>query len=197
MPTTVAASFASAGLSPDGVVAWGTPVPVGDPGVYVVALTDETDSLDAALADIPLRDEALAALLARPNLRVDGLPATRPVLAARLASCWLPDEVIVYIGLSSRPLRKRVYEYYATPLGAGRPHAGGWFAKTLAAPLYVHYAATPAFADAEQALLDAFATATSTKARAGLHDPPRPIPYANLRWLGHGRKQHGIDGARD
>ena len=83
------------------------------------------------------------------------------------------------------------------PLGAARPHAGGWFAKTLNAPLYIHYAATLAFESAEQAMLDAFAAATSIEARVGLQDPARPIPYANMRWLGHGRKQHGIDGARD
>jgi hypothetical protein len=46
-------------------------------------------------------------------------------------------------------------------------------------------------------MLDAFAAATSPTTRARLHDPARPIPYANLRWLGHGRKRHGIDGARD
>jgi hypothetical protein len=124
---------------------------------------------------------------------------TRETLAARFAACWLPDEVIVYIGLSSRPLRKRVRvrEYYVTPLGAARPHVGGWFAKTLNAQLYIHYAATPAFQSAEQAMLDAFAAATSIEARAGLQDRARPIPFANLRWLGHGRKQHGIEGARD
>ena len=32
---------------------------------------------------------------------------------------------------------------------------------------------------------------------ARLHDPARPIPFANLRWEGHGRKAHGIEGAYD
>jgi len=133
----------------------------------------------------------------RPQLRLDGKPVTSDRLAARFAACWLPDEVVVYIGLSSRPLRRRLREYYVTPLGAGRPHAGGWFVKTLDSPLYVHYAATPRFEAAEQAMLDAFVAATSASARANLRDQARPIPFANLRWVGHGRKQHGLDGARD
>lgn len=170
-------------------------MPVVEPGVYVVALTAEASSLAAARADIPLSGAALATLLARPALRVDGREATRATLAARLAACWLPDEVVVYIGLSSRPLAKRVSEYYVTPLGARSPHAGGWPLKTLSVTLSVHYAPTPRFAVAEQAMLDAFATATSTSTRAQLHDPTQPIPFANLRWLGHGRKRHGIEGA--
>lgn len=170
-------------------------MPERQPGVYVVALTSERSSLSAARVEIALDETALATLLARPALRVDGRPATLAALAARLAACWLPDEVVVYVGLSSRPLKRRVREYYVTPLGARSPHAGGWPLKTLALPLYVHYASTPAFADAEQDMLDAFAAATSAEARASLHDPTRPIPFANLRWRGHGRKQHGIAGA--
>jgi hypothetical protein len=195
MPTTVADVFAAAGLTPAGCVTWAAPVPEGKPGVYVVALTEKPTSLDAALGATPLDDRALATLLARPRLQIDKQAPTRATLAARLAACWLPDEVVVYIGLSSRPLRQRVHEYYVTRLGARSPHAGGWPVKTLTAPLYVHYAPTLSFAAAEQTMLDAFAAATSAETRARLHDPTRPIPYANLRWLGHGRKRHGIDGA--
>lgn len=196
MPSSVTDVFAAAGLAPEGVVPWGAPMPISEPGVYVVALTADATSV-AQISELPLDEEALATLLARPELRVDGEPATHDALAARFAACWLPDEVVVYIGLSSRPLRQRVREYYVTRLGTSRPHAGGWFVKTLAAPLSVHYAAAPAFEAAERKMLDAFAAATSAASRARLHDSARPIPYANLRWLGHRRKQHGIDGARD
>jgi len=50
--------------------------------------------------------------------------------AARIASFWLPDEPIVYIGLATS-LRSRVSGFYRTPIGARRPHAGGWLLKTL------------------------------------------------------------------
>jgi hypothetical protein len=195
MPSAVSDIFAAANLTPAGCVDWGKAVPEFAPGVYVVALTDESDSVDAALPICPLDEAALAVLLARPQLRVDDRPPTREMLAVRLAALWLPDEVVVYIGLSSRPLATRVHEYYITRLGARSPHAGGWPLKTLATSLYVHYAPAPSFAPAEQAMLDAFAGATSDETRARLHDSARPIPFANLRWLGHGRKRHGIDGA--
>jgi hypothetical protein len=195
MPSTVAELFSAADLTPEGCDAWGEPVPERQPGVYAIALTAETSSLASARVEIALDEVALATLLARPVLRVDGRLATRDALAARLAGLWLADEVVAYVGLSSRSLKRRVREYYVTPLGARSPHAGGWPLKTLAVPLYVHYAPTPRFVAAEQAMLDAFAAATSAATRTRLHDPARPIPFANLRWLGHGRKRHGIDGA--
>jgi hypothetical protein len=197
MPSTVAALFSAVGLTSEGVVAWGEPVPLAMPGVYQVALTANAESAAAALPIIPLDEKALARLLARPQLRVDGQTANRSTLAARLAACWLGDEVVVYVGRSGRPLRKRLREYYKTPLGAGRPHAGGWLVKTLAAPLYVHYAATPDFVAAERTMVDAFAANSSPAARARLLDPVRPIPFGNLTWEGHGRKLHGVEGARD
>lgn len=49
----------------------------------------------------------------------------------RLATFWLPDEVVLYIGLAGASVRKRVRQYYRTPLGDKRPHAGGWWLKTL------------------------------------------------------------------
>lgn len=62
----------------------------------------------------------------------------------RFRAFWPGDEVVAYIGLAGTSLRKRVGRYYRTPLGARRPHAGGWWLKTLTVldDLWVHYAAT-------------------------------------------------------
>jgi hypothetical protein len=56
------------------------------------------------LADTPAASPA-------PSSWRSNMP-TRETLAARFAACWLPDEVIIYIGLWSRSLRERVREYY-------------------------------------------------------------------------------------
>lgn len=202
MPSSVTDLFAAADLVPEGVVPWGTPVPKPKPGrdhtgVYVVALTPNVDSLDEAVPTPPYNAAAMRTLLSRPQLQVDGVRATPGTLAARLVACWLSDEVVVYVGRSSRPIHRRVDEYYKTRLGARSPHKGGWPVKTLALPLFVHYATTPEFVTAERYMLDSFAAATDPKTRSRLHDPARPIPYANLRWEGHGRKAHGIGGACD
>lgn len=49
--------------------------------------------------------------------------------------------------------------YYRTPVGAANPHAGGWCLKTLRIPndLWVHYAPTPDYNEAEDEMLRTFA----------------------------------------
>lgn len=157
VPSTVSSIFAAAGASPAGVVPWGTlplaPTPFASSatGVYVVALTDQLGSRTGALSAAPVSNaEVDQLLLVRPELTLDRARPTQAQLVERLTRFWLPDEVVLYIGLAgprkNRPatgeIAKRVSEYYKTPLGANGPHAGGWPLKTLAClhNLYVHYA---------------------------------------------------------
>ena len=198
MPSTLSDVFAAAGLEPAGIVRWGTPVPETAQGVYVVALADSTTSADAALPTAPLSRSALQHLLAvRPDLKLDLATADIDGLAERLGSFWTADEVILYIGLAGQPLRTRVRQYYRTPLGARKPHAGGWWLKTLSVldELWVHYAPTPDFRDAEKRMLRAFADAMSSSSRSCLRDRERVMPFANLRGFDNAIKLHGITGA--
>jgi hypothetical protein len=175
----------SVGLDPQGPVTWGTPVPESGPGVYVI----ETPT---ALDDAPLDETVIAGWLRRvPGLTVDGVRPTPSVLAARLASFWIPDERIVYIGLAGTSVAKRVGQYYRTPLGDPRPHAGGHWLKTLVNldELRVWWAATDAPAGMEDALLTAFAA--SVRGRSGL-----VLPFANLETAQKVRKPHGIRGSK-
>lgn len=213
MPSTVADIFAAASASPAGVVRWGTPpAPPVDrtapaTGIYVVALTDELDSRAGALAAPPISEAAIEELLAvRPELTLDHGWPTREQLLQRLAGFWLPDEVVVYIGLAgrrkNRPVKgevaKRVGEYYDTPLGASGPHAGGWPLKTLAClrDVYVHYAYCDQVHEAEKYCIGQFARHVSAKTRAGLYDRDRVMPFANLEFPKGNPKSHGIRGAR-
>ncbi len=75
MPSTIASIMSSASLEPEGVVAWGDPIPSSEPGVYVVALARGLESLEDALEGCPLSDEKLREWLERrPGLRLDGNP---------------------------------------------------------------------------------------------------------------------------
>lgn len=198
MPSTVAELFAAAGLTPAGVVGWGARVPELAPGNYVVALTDDIYARRAGAAAAPLDHERLTHLLdVRPELLLDGSRPTVAELAARLDAFWLPDEVAVYIGLAGTSLRRRIGQYYTTPLGAKRPHAGGWWLKTLSVldELWVHYAATPDNATAETRMLQHFAGAMGTSARETLPDRVNVSPFANLRTGTGVVKKHGITGA--
>lgn len=215
MPSTVADIFAAAGAQPAGVVRWGEPPrpprisTAAATGIYLVALTDQLDSLDGRRAEAPISVAAVDELRAvrREELRLDGaLKPTRDALAARLAAFWFADEVVVYIGRAgprkTRPvageLAKRVGEYYGTPLGARGPHAGGWPLKTLSCleQLFVHYAYCGDDERAEVACLARFAAGVSDAARATLHDPVRLMPFANLDFPKGTHKDHGIRGAR-
>jgi len=201
VPSTVAAVFAAAGLEPTAVVRWGRRPAESERGVYVVALTEKRDSLVEAQGEAALSDAAAEHLLAvRPELRVDGRRPTAAELCARIAAFWLPDEVIVYIGLGGTSVASRVSAYYGTPLGAKRPHAGGWVLKMLEPDdlqrLYVHFAAAQDPDGAEDDMLRRFCSQVSKRTLARLPDPEHPFPFANLEWPRGVRKAHGITGAR-
>jgi hypothetical protein len=200
VPSTIASLLASVGLQPSGSVRWGEPVPEVRPGVYIVSLTASADAVDRTFATAPLSGQALDELLEGcPDLKLDGEPnPTRAELAARIGAYWLADECVLYIGLAGQPLRTRVRQYYTTPLGAAKPHKGGWWLKALVVlrDLHVHYAATGGFRDAEEEMFRTFATAVSDTSRAAAFPDREPVmPFANLR-DGHWRRRtHRITGA--
>ena len=210
IPSTVSQIFSAAGLGvgsvlgATGAVEWGSPVPETGPGVYVVALTAETETTAGAVAVCPVSSAKVAGLLeACRGLTVDGLRPDVASLCDRLGAFWLPDEVVLYIGMTEgQSLRTRVGQYYTTPLGASRPHRGGWFLKTLTIlpGVYVHYAPRSDPGHAKDAMIEAFSQRVSDRSREGLHDPGLPIPFANLEWdrkrlRKRHRKRHGIKGA--
>jgi hypothetical protein len=190
--------FAAADVPLAGVVGWRNRVPVSGPGVYVIALSHDAASLSGA-AGCPVSRVALEEWLERrPELTLDGRRPTIDEVTARLRAFWLPDEPVLYIGKATS-LATRVGQYYATPLGARRPHAGGHFLKTLAAldELHVFYGPCADPLNAEDAMLRAFVDGVSAETVARLHDSELPLPFANLEWPHGMRKRHGFSGARE
>jgi hypothetical protein len=199
VPSTVRDLFAAAGLQPAGVVPWGDDVSERGSGAYVVALTGDPGSLGACLKTCPLSIPTLEDWLeVRPELRLDGDRPSVEELAERLGAIWLPDEVVLYVGLAGKSLRSRVRQYYETQLGAKRPHAGGHFLKTLSNlnELSVHWAPTSGVVEAEDKMLDAFCASVSEETRMTTLDPDHPFPFANLEWPRGTRKRHGLAGTR-
>lgn len=198
MPTTIKQLFSAAGLVPHGVVQWGTPPPNSRPGVYAVSLSNAIDAV-ATRDRAPLDRSAFETWLrVRPELRLDGGRPRVDRLMKRVAGFWLPDETIVYVGLATT-LSSRVRAYYRTPIGARRPHAGGYFLKLLANldKLWVHYAPCGTPGAAEDAMLSAFCSNVSAAAKVALVDPAHPFPFANLEWPPGVRKAHGLRGVRE
>jgi hypothetical protein len=199
MPSSVADLFESVGLSLGGSVQWKATVPKCGSGVYMVSLSDDPNMSNGLVPLAPIEQSAIEGWLARvPGLQIDGVKcASADELRKRLAGFWLSDENIVCIGKATS-LRGRVGDYYRTPLGDPRPHAGGHWVKTLAilGGMRVYFAETPNPEEAEQGLLDAFIRGTSEAIRKYLFDPSLPVPFANLEFPRGTRKRHGITGSK-
>ncbi len=199
MPTSVAEAFSAAGLVRGGVLKWGTKPPELTPGVYIVSLTDSLDGFDGALVRAPLERAVFEDWLQIcPGLTLDAAKPTVEQLMDRVGRFWLPDEVILYIGLATS-LSMRLGQYYTTPIGARRPHSGGYFLKLLSnlQELWVHNARTTDPDNAEDAMLRRFTTAVSEESKGVLLDPDHPFPFANLEWPPGVRKAHGLRGTRE
>jgi hypothetical protein len=197
MPSSVRELFSANGLKHAGSVRWGHRLRETQTGVYVIALTGDPDELTAPVPQCPLNPSALEELVrVCPRLSLDGAPTTAAAIGVRIASFWIADEVAVYIGRAGQPIAERVSQYYRTPIGAPRPHKGGWWIKTLSVlpQLWVHWARTLSDVKAEGAMLHHFAYHLSPSARSAL--PAGPVmPFANLMDGAHRRKVHGIANA--
>ena len=80
MPSTVRNLVGAAGLVYGGVVNWGQPLRVEQPGVYAVSLEADPDSMGGVLPTLPISSARVTELLnARPELTVDGVRPNREI----------------------------------------------------------------------------------------------------------------------
>ena len=135
---TVAEIFNIANLSPSGPVLWGTDPPETNAGVYVVArVGDAKEGCDACA--LPFKD-------------LCGIDLDLEYERHR----WLPNEPIVYVGKSDRPIRKRLGEFRRHKCGNTSPHAGGQVVKLLRCDLWVYWSAATNPYDTEHTMICAF-----------------------------------------
>ncbi|HUR17235.1 MAG TPA: transcription elongation factor GreA [Candidatus Limnocylindrales bacterium] len=157
----------SAGLTVDGPVVWGSQIASQPSGVFVVEAPSPS-------TEAPLDHKVIRGWLERvPGLRLDGKLPTPHTLAEHLATLWLPDVPVLYIGRSTRALSARIASMYATPLGDSKPHPGGYLLKTLStlSHLRIWWAETEAHEEFEDALLAGFAKLAKGDA----------VPFANAK----------------
>jgi hypothetical protein len=182
------------GLLADGPVIWGRPVPARGPGVFVV-------ELPAPLARAPIELTRVGKWIERvPTLTLDGDRPTSRALAARLASFWLPSQVVLYVGSTPASVGARVAAIGRTALGDRRPHAGGHWLHVLdggtARSLRVWWAETDATEEYEDALLGTFAASVpGDEAGAVPGGPAVVLPFANLRRPTGERRPSGLAGS--
>jgi hypothetical protein len=153
-----------ASLSPHGPVPWRTAIPKGDggsgSGIYIVARVED-------------------ALMSCDEAPLQFIEPLTPGLAVDLKyekQRWLPREPVLYIGMTTRPIWKRVGEFYAHKCGRTAPHAGGQILKLLHCELWVYWSpASDPLASAAQ-VISAFTERTG-----------RP-PFANEETKGKAKR---------
>ncbi|MEZ0240787.1 MAG: transcription elongation factor GreA [Chloroflexota bacterium] len=180
----------SVGLMADGPVVWGRPVPGRGPGIFLVELPD-------ALPSAPLEATRIGKWIERvPGLRLDGEPPTAKTLAARLASFWLPEARVLYVGATTKSIGGRAANLMRHVLGDGRPHADGQWLHTIRGPevLRLWWATTDATEEYLDAILDAF-SASHTAVLAARPADAMTLPWANTRRPTGERQPSGITGA--
>jgi hypothetical protein len=179
------------------------PVPVSGPGVYLISANQDPDDTHSEPGQrVRVSPDAISELLTMcPHLRLDGVQPDAPALLRRLEAMRPAGEPILYIGLAGSSLSGRIGQYYRTPLGAAKPHAGGWPLKCLEGldQLWVHFAPCGVVKTVERTMLRVFCEQVDGRAASLLADPAAPLPFANLEYFTREgrrvRKRHGITGA--
>jgi transcription elongation factor GreA len=179
------------GLLPDGPVVWGRPVPARGPGAFLI-------ELPKPLARAPIEVTRVGKWIERvPALTLDGARPTSKAVAARIASFWLPSQVVLYVGSTTSSIGTRITALRETVLGDRRPHPGGHWLHTLGVlpTARVWWAETDAPEEYEDALLAAFADAVPAAEVAALPDRDVVLPFANLRRPTGERRSTGLAGS--
>jgi transcription elongation factor GreA len=164
------------GLAIEGPVLWGHPLAASGSGVFVV-------ELPAPRPKVSIDPTAIREWLERvPELRLDGQRPTVAELQSRLASFWLPSQVILYIGSSKKSVSARLLGMFKTPLGERRPQSAGYWLKTLhdLPKARIWWSATADPELYEDSLLDEFVKAAGA------------LPFAVLAAQSRHRPEHGL-----
>jgi transcription elongation factor GreA len=160
----------------EGPILWGRPVVPSRPGVFIV-------ELPAPQPKVSIDPTAVRQWLERaPELRLDGKRPTVAELQTRLASFWLPNQVILYIGSSQKSVGARLSGMYKTPLGERRPQPSGYWLKTLhdLNRARIWWSPTPDAELWEDALIDRFVKAAGA------------LPYGVLVTPSGEHRTHGL-----
>jgi transcription elongation factor GreA len=166
------------GLPIEGPILWGRPLASSGPGVFIV-------EMPAPAAKVSIDPTAIREWLERaPDLLLDGKRPTVAELQSRLASFWLANQTIVYVGSSQKSVGARLAGMYKTPLGERRPLSTGYWLKTLhdIGKCRIWWTPTPDPDLWEDAVIDAFVKAAGA------------LPFAVLVTPSGEHRPHGLTG---
>lgn len=129
---TVNEIFKFGDLTPQKPVPWNTEISEHCAGIYVVALTKEANSRASCAVDVADLEE-------------------------REHRHWLPDELIIYIGQTTKQtLAHRVHQFYVHEYGNRSPHRGGQAVHLLQCDRWVYWASRPDPKSVEEGMIKSF-----------------------------------------
>jgi transcription elongation factor GreA len=163
-------------LPVEGPAPWGRPPAGSGPGVFIV-------ELPAAQPKVAIDPSAVAEWLSRaPDLLLDGKRPSVADMQSRLASFWLPEQTILFIGSSKKSIGARLAGIYRTPLGERRPQPAGYWLKTLRdiGRARIWWSPSDDPEEWEDALIDRFVKAAGA------------LPYAVLDTPSGEHRAHGL-----
>ncbi|MGO8788020.1 MAG: hypothetical protein ACLQVL_11660 [Terriglobia bacterium] len=143
---TVNDVFRNASLTlKDDPVLWGTRISdlPKSKGVYVVARVGDPN-LDCEACDLPF---------------INPLPPDLVLDLEYERQRWLPNEPVLYIGGTTRTIRKRIGDFYNHKVGNKGPHAGGQVVRLLKCDRWVYWSPTTDATDpmeSEKVMISAF-----------------------------------------
>jgi len=115
------------GFKLEGSLRWGEKIPCKKQGIYIVLTPNKkATNLIFNRGAINLWIKKVA------NMEVGTEKPTFENLSTELKRFWFNNEIILYVGQTSQPIRTRVNQYYKTEIGERKPHSGGYWIKTLA-----------------------------------------------------------------
>ncbi|MDR3598771.1 hypothetical protein [Clostridium sp.] len=196
MPTLISELLKSQNLILTGKVKWGNPFFSNNQGIYIVSSSGDGNINAGISTNAPISLERIQFWLNKVltfELDKKDNPEAQLVYQ-RLSKFWLPDENILYIGMTNSALSVRVSQYYNTEIGERRPHAGGHWLKTLSNlnDLYIYYSECKNPGIVESNLMDFFSRNVSKESVENLYDSSIILPFANLEHPSKGRKRHGL-----
>lgn len=197
MPSTVSQLLKTVNLDLKGSVKWKEKVNSNSQGVYIVSLSNNPDENLGLLKEAPISNDVIKFWLNKvQTFELDNQRAPScDSVTERISKFWLPDENILYIGMTTTPLKTRIAAYYSTELGERKPHAGGHWLKVLSNidDLYVYYSecSTPPKL-LEDKMLECFINNVSDSSKNILYDKIRTFPFANLEYPKGKKKLHGL-----
>ena len=173
-------------------IKWGDYCPSEKQGIYIVSFC-AAPNIEMTPTEPQFDDVAIQKWI--NLLPLFSLNNKRPnvnEVKQELKRFWLPKENILYIGNTTRPLHKRIEEYYITELGEKGPHSGGQWLKTLKNinELYVHFFPNSS-PETKPRLLDYFKTEVGELPFANLEIQSKESPLLNYK------KKHGFKKQRE